>query len=426
MFTLNYPFGSGEEFLDGELPFLVSEFDVVIVVPTRQLEGERQTRTLPAGVHLVAPNTRTLSGLSALVRAARHPLLASRIILRALRTSSGRSTLADDMQFDLLASQVSLSVKKQLRDLLSGVSDVVFYGFWLTLPARVALESRRQLRRRDSIAVSRANGFDLYTERAPGGYLPQRKLILGGLDHVFAASAAAKQYLQENYPEQRSKYSVQRIGTTAAIEPGNARREPLRIVSCSYVSPVKRIPMLIDNLAELRRRGIEFTWSHIGSGQESYMEAVRAHARERLEPDTFEFVGHLESAELRRWYAENPATFFAQMSESEGGLAASIQEALAQGLPVIVTNVGGVALLAESEVPIFDGLLAADHTPDEFAARVEALMGVDDETYEAYSRAAMEYWAAQCSVETLASAFARRLRELAAPGPSTTRQVGSA
>lgn len=413
VFTLSYPFGRGEEFLDGELPYLASEFDEVIVVPTRQTDGDTQTRDLPADVTLVAPNTKPVTGLAAVARAARHPVLAARIVLRSLRWSTGRVTLADDMQFDLMSTQVARAVRSRLRLLLDGIPDVVFYGFWLTVPARVAIEARRQLRRRDALAVSRANGFDLYVERAPRGYLPQRKLILRSLDHVFAASESAEQYLHDNYPRHFEKYSVARIGTTSPINPGNARRRPLHIVSCSYVAPVKRIPMLIENLGELRRRGIDFTWTHLGSGEEQYVKDVLAHAERLLEPGSFNFPGHFEARALRRWYAENPATLFVQMSESEGGLAATIQEAFAQGLPAIVTNVGGVGILAQAETPIFDGLLPAEHTPEEFADRVEQLVNASDEAYEGYSRAAMAYWAENCSVDSLASSFARRLRRMA-------------
>jgi glycosyltransferase involved in cell wall biosynthesis len=114
------------------------------------------------------------------------------------------------------------------------------------------------------------------------------------------------------------------------------------------------------------------------------------------------------------------------MSESEGGLAASIQEALAQGLPVIVTRVGGVAALGDTDLPIFDGLLEAEHSPTEFADRAERLLAVDDAEYRAYSAAATRYWRENCSIDTLAAGFARRLRSLAPPPPSTVPVAGGA
>ena len=417
VFTFAYPYGRGEEFLDGEIPHLLTEFDRVVVVPTLQLRGRPQTRQVADGVIVVPPESTEQRGIVKLaLLGLRHPIEAGRVILRSIRGASDFAGKLDDLQFDLLSTRVALQVRHRLAALLDGDPELVFYGFWLGEPARIALEARRLLRRPRSPVVSRANGFDLFVERHPRGYLPQRGLILDGVDRVFAASVAAEEYLRDRYPEHGEKYSVERIGTSPAINPGNVRRHPLRVVSCSYVSQVKRIPMLIDGLAELQRRGVDLIWNHIGSGDERLVDEVVAYARERLTPGTFEFLGHMESHELRQWYASNPATMFAQLSESEGGLAASIQEALAQGLPVVVTRVGGVAALGETSLPLFDGLLEAEHTPHEFADRVQLLLTADDATYRSYSSAAMSYWHDNCSVDLLASGFATRLRAMARRG----------
>jgi colanic acid/amylovoran biosynthesis glycosyltransferase len=414
VFTSAYPYGRGEEFLDGELPYLLAEFSRVIIVPTLQLRGQSPTRQVPNGVEVVAPESVERRGILEVARlGVRHPLIAAHLFVRTIRGAADLAALRDDVQLDLLSTWVALRIRRRLGALLEEVPEVVFYGFWLGAPARVALEARRLLRRPGSPAVTRANGFDLFAERSPRGYLPQRSLILGSVDRVFAASEPAEEYLHEHYPEYSEKYSVARIGTTAPIGPGNSQRLPVHVVSCCYISAVKRVPMLIDGLAELQRRGVELRWSHIGSGADDYVAQVVEYARENLEPGTVEFLGHMESDDVRRWYAANPATFFAQMSESEGGLAASIQEALAQGLPTVVTSVGGVTVLADAEQPIFDGLLEVDHTPQEFADRVQLLLAADDATYRSYSAAAMEYWQKNCSVDVLSSRFASSLRDLA-------------
>lgn len=417
LFTLAYPYGRGEEFLDGELPHLLAAFDRVVIVPTLQTRGQPQTRKVPDGVIVVAPETVDRRRISTLaVLALRHPRGARRVIGMLIRRLTGDASANDDLQFDVLSTTVALQVRRRLADLVAGIPDVVFYGFWLNVPARVALETRQLLRRRRSAVVSRANGFDLFAERHPTGYLPQQKLILDGVDRVFAASEPAEEYLLDRYPEHASKYSVERIGTSPAINPGNVQRHPVVLVSCSYVSPVKRIPMLIDGLAELQRRGVDLSWIHIGSGEDRIFHDVVSYAQERLTPGTFEFLGHMEPHELRQWYAANPATMFAQLSESEGGLAATIQEALAQGLPVVVTRVGGVAVLGDTDLPLFDGLLDVEHTPQEFAARVQLLLDADDPTYRSYAAAAMSYWFEYCSADRLASGFAGRLRAVAGQG----------
>lgn len=173
--------------------------------------------------------------------------------------------------------------------------------------------------------------------------------------------------------------------------------------------------MLIDDIAEAQHAGTRDSlvkWTHIGSGAEAYVHEVTEYAAQKLIPGSFQFLGYMDSQELRRWYADNPASAFVQMSESEGGLAASIQEGLAQGLPVIATAVGGVRALAE-DTHVFKGLLAADHTPKQFAERLTSLLTSDDDEYQGYISASMNFWRQNCAADTLASAFARRLRKLA-------------
>ena len=411
LFTLTFPFGRGEEFLESEIPHLLGVFDRVVVVPTLRTEDMAQNRSLPPGAEVVAAGTRSAARVARFL--ASNPGAALRAIARAVASGPRVDRMIADAKFDAYAVAMAHRVAPHIADHLGGVADVVFYAYWLHVPARVALEVRRRLGRATSPAVSRANGFDLYLERHASGHLPQRKLLLRGLTMVFAASAPAEQYLREHYDEHAAKFTSDRIGTPAAINAGNASRHALHVVSCSYIAPVKRLTMLIDDLAEAQRRiAPGLRWTHIGSGEDGYVEEVEAHAANMLPPDSFEFLGHMENRALRRWYAEHPATVFVQVSESEGGLAASIQEALAQGLPVIATDVGGVGALRQ-DPELFPGLLERDHSPAQFARRLEELLTAADEEYGRYAAASMAFWQTHCSADRLASAFAQRLRGIA-------------
>ncbi|WP_315637368.1 MULTISPECIES: glycosyltransferase [Microbacterium] len=414
LFTQIFPFGRGEEFLEAEIVQLVEVFDRVVVVPTLWASGIRQTRQLPAGASVVTGRATGGSLAAAVVRfCARHPLQALRSFRRAMSAGPNPRFIMEDWKFDVRALEIAERVVPQIANLVSTDADIAFYAFWLHMPARVAIETIRLMGLDEIPIVSRANGFDLYVERAPHHHLPQRELLLSELNHVFAASESAERYLRERYPEHRMKYSTDRIGTTPAIGAGNANRSSLHLVSCSYIAPVKRLRMLIDDLAEAQKAtGLQLTWTHIGSGTGDHTKDVMAHAENVLAPGSYRFAGHMESRQLREWYAENPAAAFLQMSESEGGLAASIQEALAQGLPVIATNVGGVGVLRK-DPDLFPGLLDPSHTPNDFVDRLQELLGSDDATYARYVRASMDYWRAHCSAEVLSRALAHRLRRIA-------------
>lgn len=427
VYSLSYPFEQGEEFLDAELPHLANQFDRVVLIPTLHTSGMTQTRHLPPGVTLVTPGNSYKREVGGIARFCMyHPLAAGASALRALRAGPKPARIWRDLKFDLRSTAVAHAVSDRLADLLAFYSEIVLYAFWLHVPARTALECRRLLDIAGAPVVSRANGFDLYLERHPDRYLPQRDRLLRGLDLVLAASSSAEEYLHTNFPAHRQKYSVDRIGTGPAINPGNAQQSALHAVSCSYISPVKRLPMLIDDVAAAQARGMRLRWTHIGTGTGPYPNEVEAYAARKLTPGSFTFLGHMENADLRRWYAENPASVFVHVPEFEGGLAASIQEALAQGLPVIATDVGGVSALRETDLPLFDGLLDAQHTPEQFADRVERLITSDAASYARYAAASVAYWQENCSAEVLAVRLAGRLRHIATTGRTQTAVAGPA
>ncbi|MFD5213428.1 glycosyltransferase [Microbacterium sp. NPDC058345] len=369
-----------------------------------------QTRQLPEGAVLISAPVRGASSVAAFC--AKQPLKAAGSFIRALRALPSLRHVIADLRFDLYSISLVEMLKDEIASAVRDIEEILFYAFWLHVPARAAVETRSALGQTSATAVSRANGFDLYVERRADGYLPQRRLLLSQLDVVFAASSSAEDYLRKHYPAYASKFTTDRIGTSPAVNAGNADRDAMHLVSCSYIAPVKRLKMLIDDVAEAQTSVADsITWTHIGSGDPAYEVEIMSYAAQRLSPGSFRFLGHMESRELREWYARNPSSAFVQVSESEGGLAASIQEGLAQGLPVIATSVGGVSALSH-DPDVFAGLLDAQHTPRQFADRLSLLLHTNDEEYQRYVAASMSYWTAHCSADTLASAFARRLRAL--------------
>lgn len=426
VFTRTFPFEQGEEFLEAELPVLVREFDAVLVVPTLYSAGMSRTRSLPSGAQLITPDRAPARLRQSLAQyCTRHPLAAVASAARAAVAAPRARHILSEMQFELQAAAVVSGVTAAVAHLTAGRPQVILYAYWLHIPARVATMMRDSLEQHSEVhVVSRANGFDLYLERHPRQYLPQRSLLLSELDHVFAASDFAERYLRTRYPRFASKISTARIGTTPAINPGNADRKALHVVSCSYIAEVKRLPMLIDDIAEAQSRGMDVRWTHIGSGSPELVRAVNEHAERALLPGTFDFLGHLASNELRAWYAEHPASVFVHVSESEGGLAASIQEALAQGIPVIATAVGGVNALRQDPL-LSEGLLDANHSVGEFADLLSAFLS-DEETYGLRSQASIAFWHAHCSAEKLATDLVHELNGLMRAVPTGSDGSGRA
>lgn len=409
---------AGEEFIEAEIGILADSFERVVVVPVAPYQNPGEARALPDGVHLVTPaalNPQTTNFTRVAAFGLHHPITTGAAVGRALRRLPRLRRCLEDFKLDLFSCMVIESVLPQLAEELEDQQHCVFYSYWMHAPARSALQLRRRLRRPGVPVVTRAHGYDVYSERKAIDYLPQRELLFAGVEHVFTASEHGRDYLRARYPRFASRIDTGHLGVTPAEAAGNATRDERHIVTCAYLREVKRIPLLIDGIAELQRRGVTVRWTHLGGGEGSHADAVRSKAEAQLVPGSFEFVGNLSNDEVRAWHAENPASVFVNVSESEG-VPVSIMEALAQGLPIVATDVGGNSELLDVAGGMFDGLLPPTPTAAEIADRIEALFTASEEQYRAYSEASFAHWQRNWSSEKNYGEFARYLRGLAARG----------
>ncbi|WP_354244595.1 glycosyltransferase [Agromyces sp. PvR057] len=319
----------------------------------------------------------------------------------------------------MLAAARTRDLARMLSAFVSTNSALVLYAYWLHLPASIAIGVRERLGLPTVPVVSRAHRFDIYGEGSRG-YLPQREEIISMVDEVAAVSEAGARYLSDRWPAVDGKVIVSRLGAPAALGEMNSDRRALLVRSCSRIVPFKRIPLLIDALAEVQRRGIHVRWEHIGSVDGAYASTVRDLAEERLRSGTFSFLGAMSNTGVREWHADHAATVFVNVSESEG-VPVSILEALAQGLPVIATDVGGSTETINTTAGMFPGLLKADPTARDIADRLEDLFTVSDAEYCRFAVASRSYWEHAWADTKNFGSFATRLRQIAEEGRTTNR-----
>lgn len=417
LLTSVFPFAPGEEFIESEIEHLASTFDRVLVIPVIRHIRQTRRRATPENVEVLVPEP--LSTAAAAVQrviryAVRHPLRVGAALGRASRSFPYPRRVIADLRLDLLACMTADEVEATIRGHLDPGTRTVLYSYWMMVPARAAVRLSPRLSALPVPVISRAHGYDVFSERTADDYLPQRELLLSRVSQVFTASENGAEYLRAKYPAYAGRIETAHLGVGPAVMPGNASRDSLRVYTCAYLVPVKRVPLLIEGLAAAQRRGLKVVWSHIGAGETEYAASVQRLAADRLESGSFEFLGDLSNDEVRRRYAEQPGGVFMNVSESEG-VPVSIMEALAQGFPVIATDVGGNSELIDVEDGMFDGLLPGTPTPDEIADRLEALFTVQPAAYEAYVRASLRHWERAWSSDTNYAAFSARLRDAAIP-----------
>jgi glycosyltransferase involved in cell wall biosynthesis len=148
------------------------------------------------------------------------------------------------------------------------------------------------------------------------------------------------------------------------------------IVCVGELRPVKAIDVLIEALAVLARNGRRVTATIAGEGPET--AKLQAQARHLGVGDQIRFIGHCPA---RKAFAMGKMLVIPSRAES---LPYVVLEAVAAGLPIIGTNVGGVPeifgqaadkLIPADDVETLIGAIShALDNPDQMRADAQALM----------------------------------------------------
>ncbi len=166
-------------------------------------------------------------------------------------------------------------------------SNTIFYSYWLVVPA-LALSTLKK-KKNISYLVSRAHGFDLYNER--GDYILNffKSFIFQNINKVFCISENGMHYLQEKFGNYSEKFSVSRLGTVNQFDFSTTISDEAEIVSCSSLTPVKRIELLISGLEYFQNKfpSVQIKWTHIGGGP--MLDSLKNLAGQKLKIGSYHF-----------------------------------------------------------------------------------------------------------------------------------------
>lgn len=183
--------------------------------------------------------------------------------------------------------------------------------------------------------------------------LPSRrwKPILAGIDamdgvHRLLAGRLAATIVGEENARRYKRGRVLAISPSLVPEEALAAAPPLRdwsgeieLLTVGRIDTEKNPLLLVEAIAELerRRRGVfRLRWVGLGPLEED----VRARAAELGVADRIELLGYLPFPELLPHYRDAHAFIHVSFTE---GVPQVLNEALACGLPVVATDVGGVS-----------------------------------------------------------------------------------
>lgn len=206
-----------------------------------------------------------------------------------------------------------------------------------------------------------AHGYDVY--RKPPPDFAARAEGAAAMVTVSEANAA---YIERTFGVDRAKLHVIPCGIDLERFAPGPGRDPSLIVAVARLNPVKRIDVLLDACAELRRRGVEFRCVVVGDGTRRE-ELRQQHAALELGRHVT-FAGALEQRDVARWWRR---AGIAALSSEREGMPVCLMEAAAAALPAVAPAMGGIPELVEDGVT---GLLVPPLDPPALADALERLL----------------------------------------------------
>lgn len=368
--TSRFPFEPGEPFIEAEFPFIYSNFSRVIII-TRDV-ATRKARPIPDDVKIYRYNpASTFTGYLAV------PILLFRNRKKIAAIYKDEIKFRNDRSLSLSLRKKLLLLKKiikglQLKFFIENVIGtekieglITLYSYWMNNGAHAIC----MLDQQNKFKIARAHRIDLYEEVNTLNYIPLQKYTFDNLDGLFFISEHGKEYFENKLGITHPKNQVARLGV---IKPSlndvrKSGSDFFRIVTCSSLTKVKRIDLLISALENLNTdRNI--IWNHFGEGP--LKNELSGLAQSRLGPlknIEYKFMGQVQNSELLEFYSNNEIDLFINSSSSEG-IPVSIMEAQSFGIPVIATDVGGVKeILVEGT----GSVLPVDIKPEQLAGIIK-------------------------------------------------------
>ena len=275
VFAHSYPYWNGptaETYLEGEMHVIAEHAKRVHVI---SFEGLWETAPIRKDLPM---------GLDAIMLVDHDEPLEEGLRRRfyQLKSLFSKEFLSDRRKIDSLDKLLAFTYYMRKSDRLArlawerlrdrcpsfGSGDTLLYSFWFNEPARAAILLAGRMQQaglKRPAVIARAHGYDCYAYRAETGYLPGQAWTALNADAVYPCSHDGVAYLENENPEAAADFaSTIWEPEIAGLGPVPQSGEPLRVVTCSRIIPLKRLHRVADALGVLHRRGREFHWTCIG------------------------------------------------------------------------------------------------------------------------------------------------------------------
>ncbi|MBY0244072.1 MAG: hypothetical protein K2Q03_01320, partial [Sphingobacteriaceae bacterium] len=311
LFSANYPYNTGEEFLATELSYLNARFDVTVVpFSVSQIQCNREPQLKID--HYLMENIDIFNLCYATIK----NIFSIRFYQSLYQEHDvvGKLGIHELKRFISQYAKARITAKFVRNILYSSQSQVIFYSYWLDFP----ILAFKFIKKTDNYKViARAHGIDLFADQNIRGYVPLQLQKIKLLYRLILVSDNGMKYLLSKYGNQLAdKLVVSKLGVSKVFS-NNQQYDVknLCLISISSCVAIKRIKLIIDLIAKVREYGVDLTWQHIGDGE--LFNEVQEYAVFQLKYGFF-FHGYQSNYEVQRTLATNSFAALINCSFSEG------------------------------------------------------------------------------------------------------------
>lgn len=291
----------------------------------------------------------------------------------------------------------SLAYKEFFDRKLSNDHENLVYSYFMLECSLAALLLRKKKNIR---IISRLHRYDLYFEAGEYGYLPFRRFFTRELDAMYFISEDGKSYyvdkLRLRGTELMNKLHVSRLGFFSKADENLKHRSGgvFRMVSTSWITENKRQVLFAEALKLLPLQ-TEIEWVHFGDYigiDKNYYDLFLSTVEEiksRHPNIHLKLMGATSKEYILDYYDKHEVHLFTNVSASEG-VPVSMMEACRYGIPILGTDVGGVAEILKDG---YNGiLLPSDPNAAEIADVLNRFIKMPEEEYHNMKKNALQMW----------------------------------
>jgi len=401
--TNGFPFGESEKsFLTTEFSALTQAFNVTLLALDPDVDeitcgGAKRCDVIRENSLLYSKSVRFFS-------------LANPVVLNEIfqAVKKGKVNIVHAIGHITWYYSRSIRMRNIIAELINLKKIDLVYTYWCTPATLGAVDA---IHGKNIKLVTRFHGYDLYEERSYESYQPFRKLIANNAEMLVFACTSAKEYFLDRWGEAYSDKSiVSFLGTQSGNPVFHYDKNCLRVISCSWLIPRKRVDLLINSFARLDS-SVNIVWNHIGDGP--MMKDLIALAEKRLGSKCnihYKFWGKVKNNDILGIYNNIGVDLFITLTHTEGGAPVSMQEAFSIGVPAIGTAAGGITDL------IMDGktgyLLPINPTEQEVADTVSKFYYLTEKERRTMGENAYQHWKDRFDAIRNTELFVRKLENI--------------